>query len=182
VDQVSGVAEEAVNRVEQIASNLHHPSTVRVDADASDVHGSRAKLHDEEDHVADGSKHTQRLDGEEIASVQRLPVAPEELLPSPLPVAFRCWFDASLGEDVGDRSPADLDLEPTQSVADLGVSPAGVLFGDTENKLPGFRSPSAACRVFGPGSHRTSGRPAAETTPGSCSAARSGSTPRVQRV
>jgi len=76
------------------------------------MHGSRPKLHDEEDPVTDGSEHTQRLDGKEVAGVESLPVAPDELLPGPLLVALRGWLDPGLREDVGDRRPSDLDLQP----------------------------------------------------------------------
>jgi hypothetical protein len=77
------------------------------------MHGARLELDDEEDHDADGAEHAQRLDAEEVASVQRLPVARNELLPEPLSTSLRRRFDARVRQDVRDRRPADLDLQPT---------------------------------------------------------------------
>jgi hypothetical protein len=61
-----------MGRIEQVASHLQHPRTVRVDADACDADRPRSQLHREEAHVPDGAEHTEGFDSEEIASAQRL--------------------------------------------------------------------------------------------------------------
>ena len=99
------------------------------------MHGARLELDDEEDHDADGAEHAQRLDAEEVASVQRLPVARDELLPSPRSTSLRRRFDARIGQNVRDRRTADLDLQPTQGVPDLRVAPTDVLGRQLEHEL-----------------------------------------------
>src|ERR1019366_4791722 len=49
-----------------------------------DLRGARIDLHDEEHHVADGAEYAQDLDAEEVARVQRVPVAVEKVLPGAL--------------------------------------------------------------------------------------------------
>src|SRR5690349_14967909 len=94
MNEVGGLTKEAVRRVEQIAGHLRHPGAVRVDSDSCDLYGARPELDDEEDHDADGAEDAQRLDGEEVAGIQRFPVARDELLPGPLfgiaPARARC--------------------------------------------------------------------------------------------
>ena len=72
-------------------------------------------------------------------------MAPEQLLPGPLSVPLGGRLDPRFCEDVGDRSSADLDVQTAQGVSDLGVPPARVLTGDTENQHPDFvRLPGSA--------------------------------------
>src|ERR1035438_1825218 len=66
-DQVGGVAQESVHRVEQISRRLPHPIAVRSDANTCDLHSARLQLDHEEHHVADRSDHPQGLDAEKIA-------------------------------------------------------------------------------------------------------------------
>jgi hypothetical protein len=112
VDQVGRVAQESVRRIEQIPCNLLHPVAVRSDTDPCDLHRARLLL------VANRPEHAQDLDTEEVACVERLPVALEKLLPGPLAVAFRRRFDACFRQHVRHRRATDLDLQPTKRVAD----------------------------------------------------------------
>jgi len=98
VDQVSCAAQESLLWVEDVSSNLRHPGLARIDADACDVHGTGLQLDDEEDEVPDRAKDAQRLDGEEVAGVERLPVAAEELLPRSLAIALWRRFESGLCE------------------------------------------------------------------------------------
>ena len=86
-----------------------------------------AKFDHEEHHHANGSEYTQNLDAEEVASIERLPMTPNELLPGTLVLLFRCWLDASLRLDVGDRCAAYLDFQTAKRISDFGVTPAEVL-------------------------------------------------------
>src|ERR1019366_1547628 len=135
VDQVGRVAQESVCQVEQIADNLLHPIAVGSNANPCDLHGARLHLDHEEHHVADRPEHAQDLDAEEVARVQRLPVALEKLRPGPLAVAFRRRFDAGFRQHGGHRRAADLDLQPAQRVADPGVAPARVVARKLEHEL-----------------------------------------------
>jgi hypothetical protein len=83
-------------------------------------------LDHEEHHGPHRAQHAQRLDAEEIARVQRLPVALEKLLLGPPAHAFRRRLHASFFQQARNRRPADLDLQAAQGVADLGVSPARI--------------------------------------------------------
>src|SRR5690606_16194921 len=124
VNEVGGVAQEPILRVEQVSSHLQHPGPVRSDADARDVHGARLQLDDEEDHVTDASEDSQRLDSKEVASVERLPVAAHEVLPGTFAGTLRRRLEAGLYQDVRYRRAADVNLQPAQCVTDLGVAPA----------------------------------------------------------
>jgi hypothetical protein len=135
MDEVGRVAEEAVDRVEEVASHSHHPGAVRIDVHPSDVDCARLELHDEEDHEADGAERAEGLDAEEVAGVQSFPVAPEELPPGPPPRAFRRRLEARVRQDAGHRGATDFDLEAAESVTDLGVAPAGILGGELDDKV-----------------------------------------------
>jgi len=75
------------------------------------VHCAGLRLDDEEDHVADRSKYAQNLDAEEVAGIQRVPVALQELLPSSLAFALRRRFYSGLSQHVRDGRATDLDLQ-----------------------------------------------------------------------
>ena len=53
VDQVGGVAQESVHRIEQISRRLPHPIAVPSGANTCDRHSARLQLDHEEHHVAD---------------------------------------------------------------------------------------------------------------------------------
>ena len=135
MNQVGRVARETVHRVEQISSDLCHPGAVRSDTNPGDVHGAGPELDDKEDHDADRAERTDGLDAEKVASVERLPVALDELLPSPLSNSLGCRLEADLRQDAGDRRATDLDLEPTERVSDLGVALTSVVRGKLEHEI-----------------------------------------------
>ena len=142
--------------------------------------GSRPRGRDE-DHVANGSEKPQRLNGEEVASVERLLVAPEKPLPGSLSVALWGRLDPVLREDVRDRRA------PTQSSVCVErhrfwCNPSGGFQQQYGEQALGSGSPSAASQVFGPGCCHTFGRRASGTRPGSWMAAQSDSTPRTRRA
>lgn len=111
VDQVARVAKKAIHWIEEIACYLHHPRTIGTNPYSSDVHCTRSKLDHEEDHDTNGSKRAESLDGQEVASIESLPVATEKLLPGSLPIALGRRLDARRGEDVCDCRSGDLNLE-----------------------------------------------------------------------
>src|ERR1019366_7662509 len=125
----------AVHRVEQISGDLPHPIAVRSDVNTCDLHGARLQFHREEHHVPDRPEHPQRLDAEEIARVERLPVAFEKAAPAPLAVAFRRRFDAGFRQYGRHRRAADLDLQLTQRVANPRVAPPRIVARKLEDKL-----------------------------------------------
>ena len=88
--------------------------------------------------MADGTEYAQGFDGEEVASVQSSPVVLEKLLPGSLAVAFRRWLNSRLGQDVRHCRATDLDLESTQRVTDLRVTPTDVLAGKPDNEFADF--------------------------------------------
>ena len=86
--------------------------------------------------VANRSGQTERLDTEEVAPAERIPVRLHELLPGARLLPFGRWLDPGLGEDIGDRGPTDLDTEPgAQCVPDFRVAPAEVFGGEFDNQL-----------------------------------------------
>jgi hypothetical protein len=91
---------ELVEALVPIPGDLQHPASVRIDAGPGDMHGAGLQLDDEEEHVPNRADDVQRLDSEEVTGLERLPVAPEELLPRPFPVSLRHRLDAGL------RSPS----------------------------------------------------------------------------
>jgi len=135
VNEIARVAQKSVHRIEQIAGNPFHPLHVRGDPDAGDLHGAGLQPHDEKHHVADGPENAQDFDAEEIACLQRLPMALEKARPGPFPVAFRRRLDASLRQDARDGGTADLSLQPSLRVADFGVAPSRVVARDAEDEL-----------------------------------------------
>lgn len=87
-----------------------------------------AKLDYKEDHDTNGSEHPEGLDDKEVASIEHLPVAPNELLP-PCTRANPLWrrLDPNLGQDVRHCRTTDFDLQSAKRVSDLGVAPFEVL-------------------------------------------------------
>ena len=134
VDEMGHVSEEALCRIEQVAGDLRHPSAVRIDSNPRDVHRARLQFDDEQDHDSDRAEHAQGLNGEEIASVKRLPMARDELLPGSLSVSLRRGLDSRIRENGCDRRTANLDTEPVQSVADFRVAPTEVLGSESDDE------------------------------------------------
>ena len=95
MNQVCRVSKKSIFWIKQIAGHLQHPGTIWIDPHSGDMYSPGAKLDDKEHHVSDRAKHAQRLDGKEVARIERLPVAPNELLPGPLVLSFRRWLDTS---------------------------------------------------------------------------------------
>ena len=156
VDEVSGIPQKSVTAVEEVAGHLLHPAFVRGNMDASDVHLAGLELYHEEDHVADGAEGAEGLDSEEIASVEGIPVAFEELLPGLLSRSFGGRNDTGVIEDTGNRIAGQTDLQAPKGVADLGVAPAGILVGKADDELsnvvglarPTRRSPNGGAVVL----------------------------------
>ena len=67
-------------------------------------------LDDEGDRLSDGAERAERFHAEEVAGVKSAPVASEESHPRPLFGSFRCRYEASFGEDVGDGGATYLEL------------------------------------------------------------------------
>jgi hypothetical protein len=181
VDQMARVSQKSVCRIEKISGNLFHPIAVRGDADPGDLHGAGIYAHDEEHHVADGPEHAQDFDAEEIARVQRLPVALEEVRPGPFAIALRRRLEAGVRKDAGDGAAADLDLQPLQRIANFRVPPTPGCRAPFRGRVGECRSPCAAGRLCASPSCRIYPPPVGETRRGSSRGARSGSRPYVPR-
>ena len=70
MNEVGRVPKESVYWIEQIASNLQHPSTIWIDSHSGDVHRACAQLDHEEHHDANGSEHAKGLHSKEIAGIE----------------------------------------------------------------------------------------------------------------
>ena len=137
VNEMLGIAQEPIDRIGEVASNLLHPLAVWIDANACDLDLASLELNHEEDRVANGSEDSQNLDVEEVTCVETVPMRPHELIPSPLLLAFRSGNDADPMEYVGDGVAADVDLQTfVHDVADLGVTPGEVLLGEPDDQIP----------------------------------------------
>ena len=130
VNEMCGVAQEAVDGLGQVACDLFHPGAVWIDANARDVDFASFKFDDEEHHVPHGPKDAKCLGGEEIACVQGLPMGVHQLLPSTLLLSLWGGDDACFIEDIGNGTAADVDAKSKiDGISDLCVSPAEIVFG-----------------------------------------------------
>jgi len=148
VDEVSGLPEESVEGVEKVAGHLFHPRIVWCDADTSDMHLAGLEFHHEEDHVADCAKGAKCLDGEEVAGVQSFPMAFEELLPGSLARALGFRLNTRFFEDAGDSGSSNVMLQASKGVTDLGVAPAGIFVGKTDDELSDVLGLARPARCF----------------------------------
>ena len=135
VDEVGRVAKESVDGVGQVAGDLEQPGSIRLDPNAGYVDFARAQFDHEEAHDADGTKHAEGLDGEEVASVERVPVSAEELFPGALSVSLWSWFEAGSLQDVCHRTAGDVDLESAQRIPEFGVTPSRILGSELEDEF-----------------------------------------------
>lgn len=74
LDEMRGLSQEAVLRVEKVAPNLLHPLACRVHHDPTDLDGAALDVHDEEHEMPYRTATAESLDREEVARVERLPV------------------------------------------------------------------------------------------------------------
>ena len=135
VNEVRGVTQEAVGWVEQMAGDLLYPGCVGIDAKTGDMHCSRPKLDDEEDHHPNAADDAKRLDSKEIASVEGGPVTRQEVPPRSLSPPLWRRFKPRLGQDSRHCGPPDFDLQPTQGIPDLRVSSAEIFLGDADDQI-----------------------------------------------
>ena len=66
MDQVALAAQEAIDAVGQVASDLLDPRVVRMADQAGDVHAVGLEIDDEPDNIADEAAERQHLDSEEV--------------------------------------------------------------------------------------------------------------------
>ena len=126
------VAQKAIDRVREVASDLRHPRTVWVHAYASNLDLAGLQLDDKQDHVTDRSREAQDFYGKEIARIQRVPVGPHELLPRSLLFAFRSRNDAKFIENIRHRIAANI----TSSRRAGETSRESSLVGRSRNIVP----------------------------------------------
>ena len=134
VNELGRMRSKPSSAVEQVASDLLHPLAIGIDSDTSEVHAACPQFDDEEDHVANGTERAEGFDGEEVASVQGLPVARQRMLPGSLARPFWGRLDTRLGEHAGHRRASDVNLQAAKGISDLGVAPRDVLAGETDDE------------------------------------------------
>jgi hypothetical protein len=66
VNQVCRIPQETFLRINEIARNLRHPGTIRIDPHSSNVHRVRAQLDHKQHNDANGSEYTEGFDREEV--------------------------------------------------------------------------------------------------------------------
>ena len=142
------MVEEPVTAVEEVAGNLLHPRVIGGDMDASNVNPTGVQFHHEEDQVANSAEGAQGLDSEEVTCIEGIPVALEELLPGFLARAFGFWFNTSFFQDVGYRGPSDVVLQTPEGISDLGVAPAVIFVGKTDDELSDVLGLARPARCF----------------------------------
>jgi hypothetical protein len=136
VDQVLRATKKPINRICQISCHLLHPRFAWVNGNPGDLNGPTLELDDEEHHVPNRAEWPQGFHAEEIAGVERVPMALHELLPGPLPLALRCRLDPFFQQDVGHRRSSDLDLQSgPKGVAYFRISPAQIRQGHSDHQL-----------------------------------------------
>ncbi len=139
VDEMCGIAQEAVYWIGQVPCDLFHPGAIGIDANTRDVNLASLKLDDKEHHVPDSPKDSQGFDGKEVAGVEGVPVRVNKLLPRSVLVALRRRDNACFIEDIGNGGAADIDAEShIDGVSDFRVAPAEVVIGDSENQSSCF--------------------------------------------
>jgi len=92
-DDISGIPQEAVERIGQIASHLLHPFFARLSRNANNLHFSCLQPHHEKNVVANDPYKCEILDGEEVQSGQGLPMCLNKSFPRCTAPSFRRRFD-----------------------------------------------------------------------------------------
>jgi len=80
-DQVRGSSEKPLFWIQQVSTHLLHPLARWVHHDPADLDRAALNLHDEEHEVPHRAGQADRLDGEEVARIQRFPMCLQEGLP-----------------------------------------------------------------------------------------------------
>jgi hypothetical protein len=88
MDQVALAAQEAIDAVGQIASDLPDPRVVRMADQTGNMHTAGLEVDDEPDDVADETAEREGLDGEEVGRRDHAEVRLEEGLPRHRLAAF----------------------------------------------------------------------------------------------
>ncbi len=140
-NDVSGIKQEAIEGVRQIAGHLPHPDLTRLSRKADDLHLSRFEAYHEQDVVANDSRKGQDFDVEEVDTGQNLPMCCKKALPGrSRPLTLRRWFNAMVIKDTLYRVSVHGDSGIVHRIPDPGVSPRFVLVRHFHDKIGDFVS------------------------------------------
>lgn len=122
-------AEETVELVRQIPSDLAHEAPMGVGRDPGDCDLARGQLPDEEHVVGPQSTGRPDFSREEVRGRNRLPVSTEERLPRG--ASLWCGFDTVSPQDVRNGRRGNAMPEVLEGALDLVVAPARDMWSST---------------------------------------------------
>jgi hypothetical protein len=115
-------------------NDLVHPFLFGLLNDPGDLDPPSFEIDDEEHEMSDQARLRDHFDAEEVRCRYRSPVSLQERFPrhSPLPGGIK----PVLEKDPFDRNPTELMAQVVERSSDSGVTPARVLLGHPNDKLP----------------------------------------------
>ncbi len=134
-DEISGITQEAVERIGQITGHLLHPGFTRLSRNTDDLDLSRFKAYREQDVVTNDSRECKYLDVKEVETGQDFPMCIQKGLPWHLPLALRCGFDAMVIEYAFYCVSVHGNPKIEQRIPDPGVSSRLVLVSNFYDKI-----------------------------------------------
>ena len=99
-EQVALVAQESIQRIGEIAADLHHPGFGGMAGAAGELHTTGGELRRKQQIESNEPSLGPDLDGGEIDCGQNIPMGFQECMPCGLAFSFRRGFDTVFSEDV----------------------------------------------------------------------------------
>ena len=141
-DQMTGIPEEPIFAVGQIATDLSDPCGIGTWCDAGDVDSTCLQVHDSKDVERDQSVLCPHFDRRKVRGENRLPVGFQECGPCRCLLTVGCRLNAVCLQDVGDGGICDLVIQVLECSLNPIESPRGILSGKTNNGIHNFLSDS----------------------------------------
>src|SRR5262249_19457083 len=135
VEQEALADQEAIDRIGELATALHHPRAVGLGRDASDLDAPRRELDDEQHGVPLQARRGPRLYREEVCGRQYLPMRLQELLPGRPLLSLRSRLNSVLPQDGGDGPAADVMAQVGECPLNPRVAPVTILGRHADDQL-----------------------------------------------
>lgn len=134
-DQVPLAAQEPVNAIRKVSSDLLHPGPVGVASDTCDLHPPSSQIDDKKDEVADQTSDREHFNGEKVGGSNGAPVGLEERRPRGTLPTLRRRLDSVPDKNSLDRAAPDIVPKVVESPANPGVAPLRVVAGHGKDEI-----------------------------------------------
>ena len=149
-DEESLAEKKAVDRIGEVASDLHHERAVRPGSDSSNVDFSRRDFDHDEDVVGHEPAERGDLDGEEVGGSHGFPMGGQKRPPRRPLTSLRCGLDAVFSQNIRDGGTSNRVAEIGEGAANARIPPLRIRLRDAHGKLGNLDHHSWAPGLFPP--------------------------------